>query len=177
MKDRIDGKDSDLKIIEGDLIGTHKRFAIVVSKVHPEVTHALLEGAVDFLLQQGVEKDSILVIKVPGAWEIPIAVDRFAKSNAIDAVICLGAVVREETPHYYYLAGEVSKAIAHSSRESGKPVSFGVMMSDTEQEAQAMVGTGDQNKGWEAARSAMEMADLLEQIGEVEGSSYLQRLH
>jgi 6,7-dimethyl-8-ribityllumazine synthase len=168
---------SGVHTIEGALIGSHKRFAVVVSKVHPAVTDALLRGALDFLAHHGVAHDDILVIKVPGAWEIPVAVERFAHSNAIDAVICLGAVVQEETPHYHFLAGEVSKAIARSSRSSGKPVSFGVIMSETEEGAQQLAGSGGKNKGWEAAMSAMEMTDLLEKIGAVEGSSFLQRMH
>jgi len=163
-----------MKIVEGKLDGEHKRFAIVMSKVNSLVTENLLEGAVECLGKNGVDKSAILVIRVPGAWEIPVAAERVAKSNAFDAVICLGSIIKGETPHFEYVAGEVSKGIAEISRKTGKPVAFGVLITDTLDQATALTGENGNNKGWEAAASALEMVNLMEQIGQFEGSSFLK---
>jgi 6,7-dimethyl-8-ribityllumazine synthase len=163
-----------MKIVEGTLHGEHKRFAIVMSKVNSLVTENLLDGAVKCLQKNGVDKSAILVIRVPGAWEIPVAAERVAKSNAFDAVICLGSIIKGETPHFEYVAGEVSKGIAEISRKTGKPVAFGVLITDSLDQATALTGENGNNKGWEAAASALEMVNLMEQIGQFEGSSFLQ---
>ncbi len=145
-----------------------------MSKVNSLVTDKLLDGAVSCLKANGVEKSAILVIRVPGAWEIPVVAERVAKSNAFNAVICLGSIIRGETPHFEYVAGEVSKGIAEISRKTGKPVAFGVLITDTLDQATALTGDNGSNKGWESAASALEMVNLMEQIGQFEGSSYLQ---
>ena len=163
-----------MKIVEGKLDGEHKRFAIVMSKVNSLVTENLLNGAVQCLKENGVEKSAILVIRVPGAWEIPVAAERVAKSNAFDAVICLGAIVKGETPHFEYVAGEVSKGIAEISRKTGKPVAFGVLITDTLEQANTLTDGKGSNKGRDAAASGLEMVNLMEQIGQFEGSSFLQ---
>ncbi|NQT58935.1 MAG: 6,7-dimethyl-8-ribityllumazine synthase [Bacteroidetes bacterium] len=163
-----------MKIVEGTLHGEHKKFAVVMSKVNSSVTENLLDGALSCLKENGVDKSAILVIRVPGAWEIPIAAERVAKSNAFDAVICLGAIIRGETPHFEYVAGEVSKGIAAISRKTGKPVAFGVLITDTIEQAAALTGEKGDNKGWEAAGCALEMVNLMEKIGQFEGSSFLQ---
>ncbi|MBL7006906.1 MAG: 6,7-dimethyl-8-ribityllumazine synthase [Spirochaetia bacterium] len=162
-----------MKIVEGKLQGEHKKFVVVVSKVNSQVTESLLDGAVHCLKENGVDSSAILVIRVPGAWEIPVVAERVAKSNAFDAVICLGAIIRGETPHFESVAGEVSKGIAEISRKTGKPIAFGVLITDTQEEAAAFA-SGKDNKGWEAAASALEMVNLMEKIGRFEGSSYLQ---
>ncbi len=162
-----------MKIVEGKLHGEHKKFAVVMSKVNSLVTDKLLDGAVSCLKANGVEKSTILVIRVPGAWEIPVAAERVAKSSAFDAVICLGAIIKGETPHFEYVAGEVSKGIAEISRKTGKPVAFGVLITDTQEQAAALAG-GKDNKGWEAAGCALEMVNLMAKIGQFEGSSFLQ---
>lgn len=166
-----------MKIVEGNLEGKHNRFAIVVSQVHPEVTGSLTEGALACLKTYGVTDDSLLLVKVPGAWEIPIAIDRVAQSQAIDAVICLGAIVRDGLSHFEYLAEEVCKAISDSSKSAKKPVAFGVLITETEADALEMTGSGKANRGWQAAESALKMANLLDEIGVAEGSSFLQHLH
>ena len=163
-----------MKYVEGKLNGEHKKFAIVVSKVNAAVTEKLLDGAVGCLKENGVDKSSILVIRVPGAWEIPITAERAAKSNAFDAVICLGAIIRGEVPHFEYVAGEVSKGIAAISRKTGKPVAFGVLIADTIEQTVELTGEKVDNKGWEAAGCALEMVNLMEKIGQFEGSSFLQ---
>ena len=162
-----------MKIVEGHLQGEHKKFAIVVSKVNSFVTEKLLDGAVNCLLDNGVEKSAVLIIRVPGAWEIPITAERAAKSNAFDAVICLGAVIRDEISHFEYVATEVSKGIAAISRTTGKPVTFGVLITDTIEQAVELTGEKSNNKGWEAAGCALEMVNLMEKIGQFEGSSFL----
>ncbi len=162
-----------MKTVEGKLQGEHKKFAVVMSKVNSPVTESLLDGAVNCLTDNGVDTSAILVIRVPGAWEIPVAAERAAKSKAFDAVICLGAIIRGETPHFEYAAGEVSRGIAEISRKTGKPVAFGVLITDTQEQAAAFAG-GKDNKGWEAAASALEMVNLMEKIGQFEGSSYLK---
>jgi 6,7-dimethyl-8-ribityllumazine synthase len=165
-----------MKIVEGELQGAHKKFAVVMSKVNSQVTENLLDGAVSCLKEHGVDTSAILVIRVPGAWEIPVAAERVAKSNAFDAVICLGAIVRGETPHFEYVAGEVSRGVAEISRKTGKPVAFGVLITDTLEQAAELTGGKDNNKGWEAAGCALEMVNLMEKIGQFEGSSFLQGL-
>jgi 6,7-dimethyl-8-ribityllumazine synthase len=153
-----------LKTIEGKLIARDYRFAIVVSRFNEFISGHLLSGAVDCLKRHEAREDAIEVIRVPGAFEIPLAAKKAVLSKRYDAVICLGAVIRGSTPHFDYVASEVSKGVAHVSLESGIPVIFGVITSDTLEQAIERAGSKAGNKGWEAAASAIEMADLNSQM-------------
>lgn len=153
-----------MKTIEGKLIARDYRFAIVVSRFNEFISGHLLSGAVDCLKRHEAREDAIEVIRVPGAFEIPLAAKKAVLSKRYDAVICLGAVIRGSTPHFDYVASEVSKGVAHVSLESGIPVIFGVITSDTLEQAIERAGSKAGNKGWEAAASAIEMADLNSQM-------------
>ncbi len=151
-----------LKIVEGFL---HKaenyNFGIVISRFNSALTDRLLEGALDCLRRHGVPDTNIVVVKVPGAWEIPLAAKRLAKSEDIDAVIALGAVIRGATPHFEYVAAEVSKGLANIALELEKPITFGIITADTLEQAIERAGTKLGNKGWEAALAAIEMVEVL----------------
>jgi 6,7-dimethyl-8-ribityllumazine synthase len=136
------------------------RFGIVVGRFNHFVTDRLLEGAIDGLLRHGVPRESITVVRTPGAFEIPFAVRRMAKSGKVDAVIALGAVIRGSTPHFDYVAGEAAKGCGAAMQESGVPVLFGVLTTDTIEQAIERSGTKAGNKGWEAALGAIEMINL-----------------
>ena len=151
------------RVIEGDLQGQGLKVAIVVSRFNAFITDRLLEGAMDGLRRHGVEDKDILVIKVPGSFELPLGVRKAAKGKA-DAVIALGALIRGGTPHFDYLSAEVTKGIAQVTLDSGVPVAFGVLTTDTIEQAIERAGTKAGNKGFEAALSAIEMAKLLRQI-------------
>ncbi len=153
-----------MKTIEGKLIARDYRFAIVVSRFNEFISGHLLSGAVDCLKRHEAREDAIELIRVPGAFEIPLAAKKAVLSKRYDAVICLGAVIRGSTPHFDYVASEVSKGIAQVSLESGIPVIFGVITSDTLEQAIERAGSKAGNKGWEAAASAIEMADLNSQM-------------
>ena len=140
------------------------RFAIVVSRFNSFVTDPLLEGALDALGQHGADLDQIDVVRVPGAWELPIAVRALAAHKKHDAIICLGAVIRGDTPHFDYVAGEAARGLANASAESGVPVAFGVLTTDTEQQAIDRAGGKSGNKGFDAAMTAIEMANLLGEL-------------
>jgi 6,7-dimethyl-8-ribityllumazine synthase len=144
----------------GNLIGTGKKFGIVVSRFNDFISKKLLEGALDSLLRHGVADDDIEVYWVPGSFEIPLAAKKVAASGAFDAVVCVGAVIRGETPHFDYVAAEVSKGIAAVSLESGIPVLFGVVTADTLEQAIERAGTKAGNKGAKAAEAAIEIANL-----------------
>jgi 6,7-dimethyl-8-ribityllumazine synthase len=150
-----------VKILEGQLIGKGKRFGIVVSRFNDFITEKLLGGAMDGLLRTGVKESDIQVFKVPGAFEIPLAAQKVVQAGNYDAVICLGAVIRGATPHFDYVCAEVSKGIAQVSLESGIPVIFGVVTTDSVEQAIERAGTKSGNKGWSAAMSAVEMANLM----------------
>ncbi|SMP04290.1 6,7-dimethyl-8-ribityllumazine synthase [Desulfurobacterium pacificum] len=152
-----------MNVIEGKLIAEGLKFAIVVSRFNSFITERLVEGAVDCLLRHGAKKEDIDVVKVPGAFELPLIAKKLAQKD-YDAVIALGAVIRGETPHFDYVAAEVSKGIAAASLEVGKPISFGVLTTDTVEQAIDRAGTKAGNKGWEAALSAIEMANLLRKV-------------
>lgn len=149
---------------EGTLSGANKRFGIVVSRFNSLITERLVEGAVDCLQRHGVSVEDIELFRVPGSWEIPIAARRVADTERIDGVICLGAVIRGGTPHFEYVAAEVSKGVAAVGMETGKPVSFGVLTTDSIEQAIERAGTKAGNKGWEAAEAALEMVDLFSTI-------------
>ena len=152
-----------MKILEGELKAEGIRFAIAVSRFNSFITERLLEGAVDCIIRHGGKEEDITVVKVPGAFELPLVAKKLAKMD-FDAVIALGAVIRGETPHFDYVAAEVSKGIANVSLEAEKPIAFGVLTTDTVEQAIDRAGTKAGNKGWEAALSAIEMVNLLREI-------------
>ena len=154
------------RVIEGKLWGEGFRFGIVVSRFNGFITERLLDGALDGLLRHGVRDEDIDVLKVPGSFEIPVATRRLATLNRYDALICLGAVIRGATPHFDYIAGEVSKGVAGIALETGVPCAFGILTTDTVEQAIERAGTKMGNKGWEAAVSAVEMATVLAQLRE-----------
>jgi len=153
-----------VKVIEGGLIAKGKRFAIVASRFNDFITKELVRGCLDTLTRHGVEENSLCVTWVPGAFEIPTVVAKLAKSKSYDALICLGTVIRGATPHFEYIASEVSKGIARVSQDSGLPVIFGIITADTIEQAIERAGTKDGNKGRDAAMNAIEMANLIEKI-------------
>ena len=152
------------KIIEAKLLAEGKKFALVVSRFNDFITERLLEGALDGLLRSGARDEDIEVVRVPGAFEIPLMAKKMASTARYDAVICLGAVIRGATPHFDYVSAEVSKGVAAVSMESEIPVIFGVITTDTIEQAIERAGTKAGNKGWSAAIAAVEMANLFEII-------------
>ena len=153
-----------VKVIEGDMIAKGKKFAIIASRFNDFVTKELISGCVDSLIRHGAEEKDLRLSWVPGAFEIPLVAQRIAKSKDYDAVICLGTVIRGATPHFDYIAAEVSKGIAKVAQDTGVPVIFGVITADTIEQAVERAGTKDGNKGRDAALSAIEMANLLNKI-------------
>jgi 6,7-dimethyl-8-ribityllumazine synthase len=153
-----------MKVYEGKLLAKDLRFGIIVSRFNDFICDRLLGGALDALQRSGADEGSIEVFKVPGAFEIPLVAKKVAGSKRYDAVICLGAVIRGSTPHFDYVANEVSKGVATVSLETGIPVSFGVLTTDTLEQAIERAGSKAGNKGWDAAMAAIEMANLLKQI-------------
>ncbi len=153
------------RIYEGKLIGEGLKMGIVVGRFNSFITGKLLEGAQDALVRHGVSPGDIDVVWVPGAFEIPLAARRMATAGGYDAVICLGAIIRGATPHFDYVASEVTKGIAQVGLETGTPVIFGVLTVDNLEQAVERAGTKAGNKGADAAVSAIEMANLLKQIG------------
>lgn len=151
-------------VVEGLLNGEGKRFGIVTGRFNELITRKLLEGAVDCLVRHGVSADDITVSWVPGAFEIPLAAQRMARSKKYDSVICLGTVIRGGTPHFDYVAAEVSKGVAKVSLDEDLPVIFGVLTTDSIEQAIERAGTKAGNKGWDAALSALEMADLFTKL-------------
>jgi 6,7-dimethyl-8-ribityllumazine synthase len=149
------------RIVEGNLgVVAGARFAIVASRFNHFIVDRLIDGAVDALLRHGASPNEVTVIRVPGAWEIPLIVDRVAASKKIDAVIALAAVIRGATPHFDYVAGEVTKGIAAASLRTGVPVAMGVLTTDSIEQAVERAGTKAGNRGWDAAVSAIEMVSL-----------------
>mgnify|MGYP000232922104 CR=1 FL=1 len=149
------------RVYEGHLVGEGLRFGIVVGRFNEFITQKLLSGAMDALIRHGVAEDDVEVAWVPGAFEIPVVARRMVAKNRYDAVICLGTVIRGGTPHFEYVASEVAKGVARVSLETGIPVIFGVITADTIEQAIERAGTKAGNKGWQAAVSAIEMANLL----------------
>ncbi len=152
------------KIIEGELTARGARIALAVSRFNSFITESLLEGALDALRRHGAVEADLQVVRVPGAFEMPLVVQRLAASGRYDAVIALGAVIRGGTPHFEYVAGECTKGIAQASMQTGVPVAFGILTTDTIEQAIERAGTKAGNKGAEAALSAIEMVNLLRQI-------------
>ena len=154
-----------MKTYEGELKAEGLRFAIVASRFNHMLVDRLVEGAVDCILRHGGSEENIEIARVPGSWEIPVAVKKFLERKDIDAVIALGVLIRGSTPHFEYIASEVSKGIANLSIDAGKPVSFGIITADTLEQAIERAGTKMGNKGWESALSAIEMANLFRKLG------------
>ncbi|HHE74978.1 MAG: 6,7-dimethyl-8-ribityllumazine synthase [Deltaproteobacteria bacterium] len=153
------------KIVEANLIAEGKKFAVVVSRFNDFITERLVGGAVDALVRCGTNDDDIDIVKVPGAFEIPLIAKKMAQKKKYDAVICLGAVIRGSTPHFDYVSAEVSKGIAVVSIESEIPVIFGIITTDTLEQAIERAGAKAGNKGFNAAMAAVEMANLIEAVG------------
>ncbi len=147
--------------IEGRLSAEGFRFAIIMSRFNDFISSRLVDGAMDALLRHGADEKKLLLVKVPGAFEIPFAAKRLSQSGRYDAVICLGAVIRGATPHFEYVAAEVSKGIANVALESNIPVTFGVLTTDTLEQAIERAGSKSGNKGYQAAMAAIEMVNVL----------------
>jgi len=153
-----------MKVIEGKLNAKGKKFAIVVSRFNDFISTRLLDGALDCLKRHHCDENDITVVWVPGSFEIPLTAQKLAEKKNFDAVICLGAVIRGETPHFDYVSAEVSKGIANVSLKTNVPVIFGIITADTVEQAIDRAGTKAGNKGWAAALTAIEMADLNDKI-------------
>ncbi|MBK5100532.1 MAG: 6,7-dimethyl-8-ribityllumazine synthase [Desulfobacteraceae bacterium] len=152
-------------VVEGQLSAEGLRFAIIVSRFNDFIGSRLMEGAMDALRRHGATEEQIFLVKVPGAFEIPFVAKKLAKSGSYDAVICLGAVIRGATPHFDYVAAEVSKGIANVALESNIPVTFGVLTTDNLEQAIERAGSKSGNKGYEAAMAAIELVNLLNKLG------------
>jgi 6,7-dimethyl-8-ribityllumazine synthase len=152
------------KVLEGKLVSKGKKYAVVVSRFNEFISNKLLGGALDALNRHGVTEQEITIAWTPGAFEIPIVAQKMAESKKFDAVIALGAVIRGGTPHFDYVANEVSKGVAHVALATGVPVLFGVLTTDTIEQAIERAGTKAGNKGYDAAVAAIEMVNLMEQI-------------
>jgi 6,7-dimethyl-8-ribityllumazine synthase len=156
-----------VKSIEGALIVPEgAKFAIVGSRFNAFIVERLIEGAVDALVRHGASAANITVVRVPGSWEIPLVCRRLAKSGKLDAIVSVGAVIRGATPHFDHVANEVSKGVAQASLESGVPISFGVLTTDTIEQAVERAGTKAGNKGFDAAVAAIEMVTLGKQLSQ-----------
>lgn len=153
-----------VKVYEGKLLAENLKFGIVVSRFNEFITNKLLSGAMDCLARHGADSNNIHVAWVPGAFEIPLVAQKLAQKD-YDAIICLGAVIRGATPHFNYVSSEVTKGVALVSLNSDKPVIYGVITADTIEQAIERAGTKAGNKGWEAALGAIEMANLMKNIG------------
>jgi len=152
------------KTFEGNISAEGLRFAIVVSRFNEFISSKLVGGALDALQRHGAKEEQIALVKVPGAFEIPMTAQRLARSGNYDAIICLGAVIRGATPHFDYVASEVSKGIAQVALDTGIPVAFGVLTTDSLEQAIERAGAKSGNKGWDAAMAAMEMVNLFKSM-------------
>lgn len=150
--------------IEGNLLVSKQRFGLVVSRFNEFISSRLVAGAIDALVRHGCRPEDITEVWVPGAWELPLTVKMLAKSGKVDAVVALGCVIRGNTPHFDYIANEVTKGLAQFSLESGVPVSLGVLTADTLEQAIERAGTKMGNKGADAATAAIEMLNLVTQL-------------
>jgi len=153
------------KPFEGMLLGKGLKFGLVVSRFNEFITKKLVEGAQDALSRHGVSQDDIDIAWVPGSFELPLIAQKLAQTTRYDAIICLGAVIRGGTPHFEYIAAEVTKGIAKVSLDSGLPVIYGMVTADTLEQAIERAGTKEGNQGFKAASSAIEMANLIKSIG------------
>ncbi|RME63553.1 MAG: 6,7-dimethyl-8-ribityllumazine synthase [Nitrospirae bacterium] len=153
-----------MTVYEGHLKGEGLRICIVASRFNEFITTKLIEGAIDALQRHGVKDEDITLVRVPGAFELPITVKRLAKKKAYDAIVALGTIIRGATPHFEYVAAEATKGLAQVMLEEAVPVAFGVITSDTIEQAIERAGSKAGNKGWDAALAALEMADLFRKI-------------
>ena len=160
-----------MKTYEGNITGRGLKFAIVVARFNEFITSKLLGGALDALKRHEAEEENIFVVWVPGAFEIPLVAKKLAATKNFDAIICLGAVIRGATTHYDYVCNEVSKGIAQVGLQSGIPTIFGIVTTENIQQAIERAGTKSGNKGFDAAISAMEMANLMSSLGELKESN------
>jgi 6,7-dimethyl-8-ribityllumazine synthase len=152
------------RVVEGALQAKGIRFGIVVARFNDFINKRLLDGALDALTRHGAEEGMVTVVRVPGSFEIPLMAKKLAGSGKYDAVICLGAVIRGATPHFEYISAEVTKGIAQVALESGVPVSFGILTTDSIEQAIERAGTKSGNKGWDAALAAIEMVNVLKTV-------------
>jgi len=152
------------QVIEGQLSAAGLRFAIVVSRFNSFITERLLGGATDALVRAGANPEAIDIVKVPGSWEVPLVAGELARQKRHDAIICLSAVIRGETPHFDYVAAEAAKGIAQVASQTGVPVAFGVLTTNTLEQAIDRAGAKGGNKGFDAAMTAVEMANLLRKL-------------
>jgi 6,7-dimethyl-8-ribityllumazine synthase len=152
------------RTVEGNLTAKGFAFGIVASRFNEFITARLLDGALDALRRHGADEDKITVVRVPGSFEIPLVAKRMAASRQYDAVVCLGTVIRGATPHFDYIASEVAKGVAMAGLETGVPIAFGVLTTDSIEQAVERAGTKAGNKGFDAACAAIEMANLLREL-------------
>src|SRR5881275_2764443 len=148
----------------GSPTGEHRRFAVVASRFNQQIVERLVDGALDALVRHGVAADNVDIVWVPGAWELPIAARRLLASERYNALVAVGAVIRGDTPHFDYVAGEASRGLADAGAAFETPVGFGVLTCDTMAQAEARAGGEHGNKGWDAALAALEMADLFDRL-------------
>jgi len=153
-----------MKVIEGELQAKGLRFGIIVSRFNDFITAKLLDGALDALRRHGADDKDIEVVKVPGSFEIPVVAKKLAAKGVYSAIVCLGTVIRGATPHFEYVSAEVSKGVASASMETGVPIAFGIITSDTIEQAVERAGTKSGNKGWDAAITAIEMAQVMKKL-------------
>ncbi|MCD6123850.1 6,7-dimethyl-8-ribityllumazine synthase [bacterium] len=154
-----------MKEIKGEFSGADVKLAIVVSRFNEFISQKLLDGAIDYLNRHNVKTDKLEVYWVPGAFEIPLVAKKLAEKGDYDGIICLGAVIRGDTPHFTYIAAEVTKGIAQTALSTGVPLAYGILTTDTIDQAIERAGTKAGNKGWLAAESILEMISLLRKIG------------
>ncbi|MDJ0805162.1 MAG: 6,7-dimethyl-8-ribityllumazine synthase [Desulfobacterales bacterium] len=152
------------RILEAKLLAEGKQFAVVVSRFNDFITEKLVSGALDALVRSGARDEDIDLVRVPGAFEVPLMAKRMAAKGRYDAIICLGAVIRGSTPHFDYVSAEVSKGVAAVSLDGDLPVIFGIITTDTIEQAIERAGTKAGNKGWSAAMAAVEMANLMDVV-------------
>lgn len=153
-----------MNLIEGKISAANYKFAIIQSRFNEFIGDKLLEAAIDCLRRHHCEERNITVVKVPGAFEIPVTADRLASQKRFDAIICLGAVIRGATPHFEYISAAVSNGISQTALKHGIPVIFGILTTDTVEQATERAGTKSGNKGWDAAMTGIEMADLFQKF-------------
>lgn len=154
----------NINTVQGHLDASNRKFAMVVSRFNELISNKLLEGAIDCLIRHGASLKDLTIVWVPGSFEIPMATAKLVNSKKYNAVICLGAVIRGATPHFDYISSEVAKGVAQTGLQNQFPVSFGVLTTDTLEQALERAGTKAGNKGWDAAISAIEMADLWDKL-------------
>ena len=154
-----------MKIFEGKLVVDNEKFCIVIARFNDFIGSKLLDGALDTLKRHGVKDENVDIVKVPGAFEIPVIAQKLAKTGKYSAIIALGAVIKGSTPHFDYVSAEVSKGIAQVSLQTGVPVAFGVLTTDNIEQAIERAGTKAGNKGADAAKTAIEMANLVKGLG------------